>query len=281
MHERGLFASGLGMRYGFGFAPWRKLCGEKKLKLPELEEEITQDMFGVRIELFEVILQMFWAGNFSKELVTEFVKGLGAILLNHFCMASFSSYGKLNMWWLECQDKTLLHYAILFEKEELVAFLLRNGASPNVQAGDCDGWGVNTLSWTPLTIACFLGNASIVRRLLVHGALDMPVLFSLDWLKGRQREKTYDLKTGVNVQKVSHVELCNLLDTPKHKNIARILKCPMPIVVPKYVAPIFYMYGQDEDFLEPSKKEFSSKIKVAPFRPDVLVALRAKYGERI
>lgn len=62
---------------------------------------------------------------------------------------------------VDCQGRTLLMYAILYEREQIVNYLLNRGAKVNC----CDN-----MQFSPLHFAAQAGNISIIKNLLCHGA---------------------------------------------------------------------------------------------------------------
>lgn len=104
-------------------------------------------------------------------ILSEMISSLGPLRINLRGMGSFCGgrLSKTPLKFLCSQDITLLHYAVALEWEELVLILLRCGASPNMESHVADGYGMCTLSWTPLCCAAFLGNARIVLLMLLNG----------------------------------------------------------------------------------------------------------------
>lgn len=88
------------------------------------------------------------------------VRRLGLRGISLLDLASYSGHN----------DRTLLHYTVIFGDVGLTRWLLHHGASPNVQSHDGDGFGLETTGWTPLHHAARMGSLPLIKLLLFAGA---------------------------------------------------------------------------------------------------------------
>jgi|JI10StandDraft_1071094.scaffolds.fasta_scaffold11430_11 hypothetical protein len=173
------------------------------------------------------------------KLLEEAISLLGLERINTRDMGSFCSSNMMGdvRSFLAIQDATLLHLAVGLQWEELVLLLLRFGASPNIECHDGDGYGRCTLSWTPLCSAAFLGNARIVRLLLVNGGCAAYRPLDLgDYSKGVDETTLWKIIGGL--------KRCTVADLAKinnHSTVVSLLSSPIPkwLCLSPYFAPAF------------------------------------------
>lgn len=226
-----------------------ELRGPSLESIPLLGVPVADSEFSQRIKAIEKMRSLLYEvdeGDGEMETLDLLAKALfllGPLVVNMRDMGSFTGGGAFSPFdFLSEQDLTLLHYAVVLQNEQLVRALLHAGASPNIECHDADGYGQNTLSWTPLCCASFLGNANIVRMLLLSGACVSHEAFLLEGYDVEANEKTYCLKELYG--KAGKLRKCNPAELAAHNNheyVARILSSPILSWIHRasYFAPVF------------------------------------------
>jgi ankyrin repeat protein len=115
--------------------------------------------FARRIDAVDDGLAAIRRGDFE-----AFVYAAEVLLPHHLSMLNMASFYSCH------NDRSLLHYAAIYNDLPAARWLLQHGASPSPKSKDSDGYDLCSTYWTPLHHAACTGNAGMCRLLLSAGA---------------------------------------------------------------------------------------------------------------